>query len=135
MFLLKKRESYPNCGSKERLKFVSATFSVPIEARARVTAIAAIPWESLPSFLLQAVFVPGEKTGEGLIVEAVALPFFDIIEFLKRNPNGAYELSPRKWEEMVATAFKKAGYDIVTLTPRSGDPGRPFYCFSHTLST
>src|ERR1700674_1689501 len=28
-----------------------------------------------------------------------------------------------RWEEIVAGAFKKAGYDEVTLTPRSGDHG------------
>jgi len=36
----------------------------------------------------------------------------------------AYQLSPYKWEEIVAGAFKKAGYDDVILTPRSGDLGR-----------
>jgi len=28
------------------------------------------------------------------------------------------------WEEIIAGAYKKAGFDEVTLTPRSGDLGR-----------
>jgi restriction system protein len=36
----------------------------------------------------------------------------------------AYQLRPEQWEELVAGAFKKAGYDDVTLTPRFGDHGR-----------
>src|SRR5215472_7722472 len=36
----------------------------------------------------------------------------------------AYQIPPEKWEEIVAGAFKKAQYDEVTLTPRSGDRGR-----------
>jgi restriction system protein len=36
----------------------------------------------------------------------------------------AYELPPARWEEIIAGAFQKAGYDEVVLTPRSGDHGR-----------
>jgi restriction system protein len=76
------------------------------------------------SLLLQTVIVPGAKTAEGRLIEAVALPWFDIIELLKNNPAIAYELSAQQWEEIIAGAYKKAGFDEVTLTPRSGDYGR-----------
>jgi restriction system protein len=74
--------------------------------------------------LLQAVVVPGERTDEGKIIEAVAIPWFDIINWLAKDPNVAYEISPEKWEEIVAGAYRKAGFEEVTLTPRSGDHGR-----------
>jgi restriction system protein len=77
-----------------------------------------------PSLLLQAVIVPGEKTLEGELVEAVALPWFDIIELLNSDPAVAYRIDPRKWEEIIAGAYQQAGFDEVTLTPRSGDFGR-----------
>lgn len=35
-----------------------------------------------------------------------------------------FQLSAEKWEEMVAGAYKIAGFDEVILTPRSGDFGR-----------
>jgi restriction system protein len=81
--------------------------------------------EGLPAnLLLQTVIVPGAKTDEGKLILSVAYPWFDIIDLMARNPNIAYELSPEKWEEIIAGAYKKAGFEEVTLTPRSGDLGR-----------
>src|SRR6266436_5756686 len=74
-----------------------------------------------PSLLMKAVIVPGDRTPEGQLVEAVTLPWFEIIELLNRDPKLAFQLDPRKWEEMIAGAYEKAGFDEVTLTPRSGD--------------
>jgi restriction system protein len=74
--------------------------------------------------LLQAVIVAGEKTGEGRLIQAVTLPWFDIIEQLKNDWSLAFQIPPERWEEIIAGAYKKAGFDEVTLTPRSGDHGR-----------
>lgn len=87
--------------------------------------------EARPQILLRSVIVPdgalvvrGNRTKEGTIIEAVTIPWFEIIELLARDPNAAFELPAEKWEEIVAGAYRKAGYDRVTLTPRSGDRGR-----------
>jgi restriction system protein len=77
-----------------------------------------------PSLLMKAVIVPGDRTPEGQLVEAVTVPWFEIIELLNRDPALAFQLDPRKWEEMIAGAYERAGFDEVTLTPRSGDLGR-----------
>jgi restriction system protein len=77
-----------------------------------------------PQALMQAVIVPGARTNEGKLIEAVALPWFDIIALLKDDPTLAFQISPEKWEEIVAGAYNRAGFDEVTLTPRSGDYGR-----------
>lgn len=74
--------------------------------------------------LVQAVIVPGERTSEGKLIEAVTIPWFDIIALLARDPNVAFEITHEKWEEIVAGAYHKAGFEEVTLTPRSGDLGR-----------
>jgi restriction system protein len=63
-------------------------------------------------------------TGEGKLIEAVTIPWFEIVALLKENPNVAFQISPEKWEEIVAGAYNRAGFDKVTLTPRSGDRGR-----------
>ena len=47
------------------------------------------------NLLLQTVIVPGARTNEGTLIEAVALPWFDIIAFLKTDPRIAFQLS---WE-------------------------------------
>ena len=86
-----------------------------------------------PSLLLQAVIVPGDKTQEGQLVEAVALPWFDIIELLSRDPAVAYQIQARKWEEIIAGAYQRAGFEEVTLTPRSGDFGRDVIAVKHGL--
>jgi restriction system protein len=79
---------------------------------------------SLPNLLMQMVIIPGPKTAEGTLIEAVALPWFDIISVLQSQPDAAYQITWEKWEEIIAGAYKKAGFEEVTLTPRSGDYGR-----------
>ena len=88
-----------------------------------------------PSLLMKAVIVPGDRTPEGQLVEAVTLPWFEIIELLNRDPSLVYQLDPRKWEEMIAGAYEKAGFDEVTLTPRSGDLGRDVIAVKRGIGT
>jgi restriction system protein len=76
------------------------------------------------SFFLQTVIKLGERTHEGQLITAVALPWFEILEILRRDPAAAYTIPPRKWEEIIAGVYKRSGFDEVTLTPRSGDHGR-----------
>lgn len=66
----------------------------------------------------------GNKTEEGKLIQSVTVPWLDIIEVLKNDPSAAFQISPNKWEEIIAGAYKKAGFEEVTLTPRSGDRGR-----------
>jgi restriction system protein len=94
---------------------------------ARPLPIIAADQRSLPpsvGLVLKAIIIPGEKTDEGTLVEAVALPWFEIIKYLSEDWNRAYEIPPRQWEEIIAGAYAQAGYEHVTLTPRSGDYGR-----------
>src|SRR6266704_1871942 len=88
-----------------------------------------------PSLLMKAVIVPGDRTPEGELVEAVTVPWFEIIELLNRDPALAFQLDPRKWEEMIAGAYERAGFDEVTLTPRSGDLGRDVIAVKRGIGT
>ncbi len=87
-----------------------------------------------PSILLQAVIIPGDKTTEGQLVEAVAFPWFEIIKVLSRSPDTIYEINWRKWEEIVAAAYKQQGFDV-TLTPRRNDKGRDVIATSRGLGS
>jgi len=87
-----------------------------------------------PSLLLQAVVVPGDKSVEGQLIASVALPWFDIIELLRRSPSTIYEIDWRKWEEIVAAAYKQQGFEVV-LTPRSNDKGRDVIATKHGLGS
>lgn len=110
----------PNCGSRAR-KFLIRLSGV-IHARSSMRAELTVSTHA--SLLLQTVIVPGIKVDEGQIIEAVALPWFEIIEHLKKDPAVAYDIPYRMWEEIVAGAYKRAGFDEVILTQRTGDHGR-----------
>jgi restriction system protein len=94
-----------------------------------------LPLRESPLLLLQTLIVPGAKTDEGRLIEAVTVPWFEIIELLKRDPDEAYKIPPEKWEEIVAGAYKRAGFDEVTLTPRSGDHGRDVIAIKRELGS
>jgi restriction system protein len=111
----------PSCGSLERLFRVVSHSAISIEVSVSKDAQSV---KAITELLMQTITVVGEKTAEGSLIEAVAVPWFDIIEILKKNPAAAYEIPPDKWEEIIAGGYRKAGFDEVTLTPRSGDYGR-----------
>jgi len=77
----------------------------------------------LPSVLLQSIITFGPRGGEGKLIECIDAPWRVIVELLRRDPNAAYQIPPAKWEEIIAGAYWKAGFDEVILTPRSGDRG------------
>jgi restriction system protein len=74
-------------------------------------------------FVLKALSV-GSANAEGRLVQAVAIPWFQILERIRQNPQEAYQIDPFAWEEIIAGAYTRAGFDEVILTPRSGDKGR-----------
>ena len=80
--------------------------------------------QTLPKLLLQGIITPYAETEEGKLIHALATPWQMIVNHLKRDWNLAYQIPFEKWEELVAAAFDRAGYDEVILTPRSGDFGR-----------
>ncbi|TVT50251.1 MAG: restriction endonuclease [Denitromonas halophila] len=74
--------------------------------------------------LVAGLLVKGNRTDDGTLIEAVAIPWFTILEILRRDPKAAFQISPRRWEEIIAGAYSAAGFDEVILTPSSGDLGR-----------
>lgn len=80
-----------------------------------------------PELLLQAQIVHlGSGTDEGVLVRAVAHPWREIVDHLRRDPTflNHFAQNPRSFEEFIAASYDRAGFDEVTLTPRTGDRGR-----------
>jgi restriction system protein len=77
-----------------------------------------------PEILIQGIIQPYGEDKEGKLIRAMAFPWQLVVEKLVRDWDLAYQIPYEKWEEMVAAAFDRAGYDKVILTPRSGDHGR-----------
>jgi restriction system protein len=98
--------------------------SFPLGSRSPLFGAAPPDMNLLPVVLAQAVVVLGGKTQEGHIIEAVGPAWFEILRLIERDPAAIYAIPPRKWEEIIAGAYERSGWDRVTLTPRSGDLGR-----------
>jgi restriction system protein len=71
------------------------------------------------------VIIPDKKVTEGVLIKATSVVWASVLEELEKHDwKNAHEIPPRIWEEIVAGAFVKAGFNEVILTPRSGDHGR-----------
>lgn len=111
----------PQCGSTRRLVKIRGETKGKLTVTGRLTIGQTLNASTL---LLQSVITCGDKTSEGVLLKAVNLPWFEIVELLQNDPNEAFKIPPRKWEEIIAGAYKKAGFEDVILTPSSGDYGR-----------
>jgi restriction system protein len=86
--------------------------------------------ENVPA-LMQAVIVPGDRTTEGILVQAVTVSFVEILHEVFLEKLSLHDIHWRKLEEIIAASYKKAGFDEVTLTPASGDYGRDVIAIKH----
>ena len=70
--------------------------------------------------------MPGNKTSEGQMIEAVGPAWFEILKQLERDPTFLFRFKEydREFEELIAGAYKREGWPEVILTPRSNDRGR-----------
>jgi restriction system protein len=78
----------------------------------------------LLAITLKAILDFGGDTDHGLLVRAVAVPWFEIMKMIQRDPVAVHQIDWRKWEEIIAGAYTRAGFDEVILTPRSSDGGK-----------
>lgn len=76
--------------------------------------------------------VDGESD-EGAIVRMVAPAWLDLVRLIQANPRILDDMDSRKFEELIAGAYKRAGFDSVILTPRSGDHGVDVVAEKHGL--
>src|SRR5581483_1937574 len=74
--------------------------------------------------VVPSVLAFGPKTVVGDRVQVLAPAFTELIKLLDRDPSALFKVNWRSLEEIIAAAYSKAGYDEVTLTPRSADGGR-----------
>jgi restriction system protein len=84
---------------------------------------------------LKALIIPGDKTHEGQLVTAVALPWFEIVKLMEADPDVMHKIDWRRWEEIIAGAYERAGFDEVILTPSSGDKGRDVVATKHGVGS
>lgn len=85
--------------------------------------------------LLQAAIVtPVEHTPDGALVQAVALPWIQLVAAIEHDPDMVHQLHWRKWEEIVAAAYEMQGFEVV-LTHHSHDDGRDVIAVHREIGT
>ena len=131
--VLKSRKPCPVCGSTNRR--ISGWLELKESHHDQMSGTVLISAPNTVDLLLQTVVIPGLKTDEGRLIEAVAEPWFEIIALINRDPSIAYQIKPRKWEEIIAGGYERAGFDEVTLTPSSGDFGRDIIAVKYGIGT
>ncbi len=89
------------------------------EAVARIQAHVGV----LPALVLPALLIAGDKTKEGELIKAVAVPSFEIVRLIQESPDAIYRIGWRKWEEIIAGAYERGGYDVATAFGRGGRLG------------
>ena len=50
---------------------------------------------------------------------------------IQADPDAIYQIPWRTWEEIIAGAYRRAGFDEVILTPRKGDRGKDVIAVKH----
>ena len=79
--------------------------------------------KSSPTLILQAeILILGDSSKSGAVVQAIRPAWLEIVKLLQTDPAAAYRIGPRKWEEIIAGAYERSGFEV-TLTPRSRDYG------------
>jgi restriction system protein len=84
-----------------------------------------------PTLTISSLIIPEQNVPDGILIRSTSDLCAEIVQRLGSDWSQAFQLKPDQWEELVAGAFKKAGYDDVTLTPRSGDHGRDVIAIKH----
>lgn len=100
------------------------SIEVSRDLRTLVESMGDVSGATLPSLSLRSIIIPQAKVTEGILVRSTSQVWLSIVQALQDDWSRAYTLSWREWEELVAGAYKRIGYDEVILTPRSGDHGR-----------
>jgi len=77
-----------------------------------------------PNFDLATIIESSKRIERGLLVRTVSEVWLTVARMICLDWGNAYQVPSEKWEEIIAGAFKRSGYDEVILTPRSGDFGR-----------
>jgi restriction system protein len=78
---------------------------------------------NVATLTISSLIVPARQDTEGVLVKSYGALWLEMARQLGTDWTKAFDLSPRQWEEMLAGAFDKEGYQV-TLTPSSGDRGR-----------
>lgn len=70
------------------------------------------------------LLLPDGRVDDGDVIKVIVPAFQEIVKLLQFDYKVLHNISPRDFEELLAAAYDRLGFDDVVLTPRSGDHGR-----------
>jgi restriction system protein len=103
-------------------------------AKPHAQGIAHLRRADIPTIVLQALVIPGSNTDNGVLIEAVAIPWFKIVDLIQKDPSAIHQINWRAWEEIIAGAYTNDGFEVI-LTPRSNDKGRDVIATRHGVGS
>lgn len=113
----------PNCGSKNiSVELEVANLTAPVRMD-RISRDLRAGFEDAPVITTQAIIAVVDQNPEGSVINFLDPYFHQLVETMLQNRILVYEQDWRRWEQILAAAYSKAGYHV-TLTPRSRDKGR-----------
>lgn len=133
--MLRYEQRLPKSTFSDALQFVRQLDTSTRQRRMLPILAAIASREETPGLTLKAILEFGARVDDGRLVEAVAVPWFEIMKMIKRDPTSIYQIDPFAWEELIAGAYTRAGFDEVILTPRSGDKGRDVIATKHGIGS
>jgi len=79
--------------------------------------------KAFASLVVESLITPDKPVNEGVLIKSQSAVWLEIARKFGSDWSLAMQLTPEQWEEMIAGAYHRAGYEVI-LTPRSGDYGR-----------
>jgi restriction system protein len=64
-----------------------------------------------PALTVYSLIIPERQVHEGILIRSTSDLWAEIVQRLNSDWSAAYQLRPEQWEELVAGAFQKAGYE------------------------
>jgi restriction system protein len=121
------RAPCPKCSSTRRTFHLEVHDSILLLSSTDVSLVV----NSAPPFSFGAIVKLERKVPDGQIIKLIDPVYTHLVNELTRNPQLIYQIDSRKWEEIIAAAYDKEGFDEVILTPSSGDRGRDVIAIKH----
>jgi len=106
------------------------TFALEGEALAKYIALM-----ERPEIAVSAILTPEKDAPEGRLITSFSVTWMQIVQTVTNDWSRIEEISATKWEEIIAEAYKREGFDEVTLTPHSGDYGRDVIAIKRGIGT
>jgi restriction system protein len=114
-----------------------SSFVVDAQTKFAISALATATFTPPQNLMVafQSLILPGDKVDDGVMIQAVNIPWIRIANELNKDPDFLLKIDPRKFEELIAASYKQAGFDEVILTPHSDDKGRDVIAVRHGYVT